>query len=105
MEEVKAYSCDHCSKVLKTKGSMRNHEKSCWKNEENRHKCFDSCKNLIKENVATEYGNHTEYYCKAIIGARMYSYKAQYNSRIDKTGLTRMPLECNKFKFNEQIPF
>lgn len=104
MIEVTAYKCDHCSKVLRIKGSMKNHEKSCWRNEENAHKCFDSCKNLLKKRVETEYGYHTQYTCK-VTNLKTYSYKAQYNNRVDKTGLTRMPLECDKFEYNEETPF
>jgi hypothetical protein len=104
MEEVKAYKCDHCHKVLQVKGSMANHEKSCWRNPINDHKCFDSCEYLEKIMVETEFGKHPEYKCK-VTNMKMYSYKAQYNNRVYKTGKIRMPLECDNFKYNDVIPF
>lgn len=32
MKEIKAWECDHCSKYLKTKHSIKEHEKVCFKN-------------------------------------------------------------------------
>ena len=103
MTETKAYQCDHCSKTTRTKGSMVVHEKQCWKNDDNKHACFDSCKNLIKEIISTENGNVTTYTCD-VTKAKMYSYKVQYKKQVDKTGMVRMPSECDKYESNKQKP-
>jgi hypothetical protein len=34
MEEIKAYQCDHCGKVNKTKAYIKRHEKKCHRNVE-----------------------------------------------------------------------
>ena len=101
MQTITAYKCDHCSKVTSTKGSMTKHERACWKNEANKHKCFEWCENLNRESVNDLEGSHIEFTCKAT-NEKMYSYKAEFVKSIDKTGLKRMPLECDKYKYDLQ---
>ena len=103
MREVTAYHCDYCKKVNLTKGSMKNHERDCWNNEGNKHKCFDSCENLTRKLIESE-SRYSIYTCSAT-GQQMFSYKIQHKKHINKEGLVRMPLECDKYKFNPDTPF
>jgi len=45
MKEVVAFKCEHCNKISKSQGSMKNHERKCFNNPVSR-SCA-TCKNLV----------------------------------------------------------
>lgn len=94
MKKVTAYKCDHCSKASTSASAMSQHEKKCYYNPNNRHKCFDYCKHL--ERVAG-MKNRIDFRCK-VTEELMYSYKAEKTS-IKTEGMKRMPLQCEQFEY------
>ena len=36
MKEIKAYQCDSCNRIYKTKAAMKKHESRCFLNQENK---------------------------------------------------------------------
>lgn len=56
IENVTIYKCDFCKKELKRKHAMEAHEKSCWNNPENSHKCFEGCKYLTRKPIELGIG-------------------------------------------------
>jgi len=49
------YKCEFCNKLYQSKRFAEQHEKSCFKNPENKRPCF-SCENLRKEKTEIYYG-------------------------------------------------
>ena len=109
----KVYRCDFCNKAMVSAGVMGRHERMCKKNPNNKHKCFQYCKHLLREEI--EIKNKFEedkffdisrgactFRCK-ITGIEMHSYKLErYKmnaSRCKK--LIRMPLECESYDILE----
>ena len=96
----KVYKCDHCGKTMLSAGSMARHEKYCRLAPNNKHKCFDFCRNLKTSGYIAF--QQREFTC-AITGQKLYSYKLEkmalmwpYQTKFE--GLVRMPLECNHFQ-------
>jgi len=109
----KVYRCDFCNKAIISAGSMKLHERMCKKNPNNKHKCFQYCKNLILEDGerrTSEYGEEyiieKSFLCEKT-GKELYSYKLErYKTnakRIEK--LTRMPLECEFYEAKQGHDF
>ena len=109
---IKTYQCEHCDRRMFGAGAMGWHEKYCKQNPNNRHMCFQYCRNLIKtEKIVPssyyedDYGygttKQTEFTCKKT-GKKMYSYKRekQYWQYVT-SDMIRMPLECKFYKSPE----
>ena len=47
MKEIKAFKCDHCSKIYQRKHNAKVHEQKCSKNHDNNRACF-GCRFLEK---------------------------------------------------------
>ncbi len=97
----KVYRCDFCNKAIIQKGSMTLHERMCKKNPKNKHKCFQYCKHLIKEE---NYNGSKSFTCALNNDIDLYSFKLErfkHNTeRIEK--MSRMPLECNKYELSDE---
>ena len=100
----KVYECEHCGKKTRSASSTSRHEKFCPMNPVNKHICFDYCIHLEKT-AKTIYDDgepsywETTMLCKAK-NIKMYSYILEKRLNFDKRwiqGLTRMPLDCDKF--------
>ena len=104
----KVYRCDYCNRAIISAGSMKLHERMCKKNPKNMHKCFQYCSNLGKHHIQ-EFDNEIGkivFFCDAK-KIEMYSYKLErFKSKaIRIKGLTRMPLECDKYSCMEGHDF
>ena len=101
----KVYRCDYCNRAIVSKGSMTVHEKMCKNNPENKHKCFEYCKHLIKSTKTMDFGDEddilliTEFTC-SITGNKMKSYKVKRNSVLlnETKHLIFMPLKCDLYE-------
>ena len=102
----KVYQCDYCGKKGRSAGAMVRHERGCPQKPENKHICFEFCKHLKKETetIWTEEGEPwtkvTHFTCLAL-NKKMYSYKLEKRNEFKSSwvsGLTRMPLDCNKYE-------
>jgi hypothetical protein len=106
------YHCEYCEKKQFRKCDMSKHEKNCKQNPNNKHKCFEICKHLLREeeeyickdrwgNTAkTEYvGIKTVFKC-ALTSQKMYSYIAERKRlpAVNEPDTIRMPLECDKYE-------
>jgi hypothetical protein len=110
----KVYRCDYCNRAIISAGSMKLHERMCKKNPKNMHKCFQYCSNLSKDYIQTfdeEIGGmcntgEVTFFCDAK-EIEMYSYKLErFKSKSERMkGLTRMPLECDKYSCMEGHDF
>jgi hypothetical protein len=108
----KYYRCDHCNRAIVSKGSMVVHEKNCKENPNNKHMCFQWCKNLIRTVDQVNYNaednsyNGKEISFKCLVTKKeMYSYKLErFKSNKGRIkGLERMPLECQYYKYAYDI--
>ena len=100
----KIYQCDYCQKYMLSAGAMSRHEKFCRYKPENKHKCFDQCRFLIRKVELIEgrqpginQNYKTIFICKST-GRKMYSYllEKRINFKPSFTeGLMRMPVACN----------
>jgi hypothetical protein len=97
------YKCDHCGKKQFRKGDMTKHEKWCKGNPNNRHKCFQYCNHLIKEDEEYEgsdfVGSRTIFKC-GLTEQKMFSYIAERKRLpiINENDNIRMPVECDKYE-------
>lgn len=75
--------------------------------------CFEFCKHLVREVDFMDPGDNgsggylfKSFHC-ALTGIEMYSFKAEYQNtktnKVDLTGLTRMPLDCNEHDYTDKI--
>ena len=91
--------------------AMARHEKYCRHNPNNKHKCFDLCRHLLRKRTLIEgkdpfnrYSYQTILSCNNL-NIKMYSYlleKKQTSFRghpIKADGLIRMPLECAHYEY------
>ena len=104
----KVYQCDYCQKNMISAGAMARHEKFCRKNPNNMHKCFDTCRFLVRtkelitgKDPFSPYSYVTTFRCKST-GKKMYSFlfekTVDFKPKYTK-GLMRMPLECNMHSY------
>jgi hypothetical protein len=105
------YQCDYCKKKMRSKGAMSRHEKYCKHNPNNKHICFEWCKHLKKERINEGYtdsetgmfeieSSKIEFTCTAK-NIKMYSFLLEKRKTFKPAfteGLTRMPLDCNKYE-------
>lgn len=93
------YRCEYCNRAMFNKGAMKLHERMCKKNPENKHKCFQYCRHLQKE----EGINGFYFYCDKV-NKELYSYKLErFKHKADRLkGLTRMPLECEYYEIDRE---
>lgn len=94
----KIFFCDFCRKYYLKKYFCENHEKFCYYNPNNKHKCL-SCKFLKK---VPRFDNETEeffgyhFLCEKL-KYQMFSYVAEKikHDDVKNKHCIRMPLECN----------
>lgn len=106
-ETVKIYRCEYCRKYGISASSISRHEKYCGNNPNNKHKCFDFCTFLKKENQTFRYHNEVVFTCEKKC-KNLFSYKLEklaslntgnssyFGTQINE--MERMPLECEHFK-------
>ncbi len=101
IENVTVFQCDHCGKKQFRKCDMTQHEKWCFKNENNKHKCFQYCKHLIRSKEFIEEGGYqmkTVFTC-GVTKKNMFSYKAERRKISHYTpDAERMPLKCEFYE-------
>lgn len=99
--QIQAYKCRYCGKLYERKHYCEKHEKSCYQNPQNKHRCLLDCKHLEK----TVNDNQTSFKCLKT-GKYLYSYKAEHNMHLNdhlKELGERMPLECNLYSLGNQL--
>lgn len=110
----KVYRCDHCNKVMVSKGFMVLHERMCRMNPNNQHMCFLYCKYLEKDQEVISYGGDDGYpfnekgnysFCctaRPELG-ELYSYKLErfHENKARIKSMTRMPLQCDLYETME----
>lgn len=100
------YRCDFCNKAIVSAGFMKLHERMCKQNPKNKHKCFEFCQYLVKEQYVDEEDEHgirnygIYFTCKKRPGIELYSYKLERFKSNKKRleNMERMPLECELYK-------
>jgi hypothetical protein len=104
----KVYYCEFCNKHSLSAGSLSRHEKYCKNNPANAHKCFEFCRHLHRtkepfHNGGGEIVGSRKYFECLVTGIQLYSFHLEKRSSLHPysnitKGLTRMPLECDKYK-------
>jgi hypothetical protein len=105
----KVYQCEHCKRIMLSAGVMSRHERFCKQKPENKHKCFDECRNLTRQRVlindkgdpSNAYSYKTLFVCK-VTGNKMYSYLLEKNMNFKPEfidGFIRMPIECKSHQY------
>jgi len=108
IETKEVYKCEHCRKLYQIKKACALHEPKCKKNPDNKQKCYDGCKHLIKKEVTYNWdaydGEHKSVkeilFCDAKEEG-VYPYWINGLLQEDINGEIQnnvMPKECNKFK-------
>ena len=100
--ETTIFICDFCGKKQFRKSDMTKHEKWCKKNPQNKHKCFEFCKHLVKSREHYEQGDFTGFktiFTCSKLNQEMYSSIAERRKLpVITDGVTvRMPLECEHY--------
>lgn len=92
---IQAYKCRYCGRLYERKRYYEKHEKACYQNPVNKHRCLLNCKHLQKDVTDKQ----TSFKCLKT-GKQMYSYKAEHNvhlnTRLGELG-ERMPLKCEHY--------
>lgn len=106
------YGCDYCGKkYINRKSLAEKHEKYCFKNPLNRHKCFEDCRFLKITKVEYYEGEHGSCYRKAYYCEKLKQY--MYSVVVERRGklqqfreddnvdcnMVRMPVECPEHKW------
>lgn len=89
MKEIKAYQCEYCSKYLKTKGSISNHEKRCFHNPVT--KSCVTCANFTKQLYKVK--NHNIELPICIIGIKLFNKEADWKLKNNCTDWAERPQE------------
>ena len=108
-ELKKVYQCEYCTKRMLSAGAMSRHEKHCKARPENRHKCFDQCRFLVRNlelldsvyDPENRLSYKTVFSCKST-DIKMYSYllekRMNFKPEFIKR-LIRMPVKCNLHEY------
>ena len=108
------YKCEHCRKLYQIKRACEKHERSCFKNPDNKRACFD-CALCVKVEVDLWFDGHNGYnyfedtrkvpvlYCSAkdeFLIPPKASHRGNAYMQEDLAGGSRennsMPMECDK---------
>ena len=105
MKEIKAFKCDHCSKIYQRKGSAEKHEKACKNNSDNDRPCL-SCvfmKNVTMPILIQDYDGYDETVFKDILVCRKFK-KGIFPPVIERKGYAGYKMANNEFNIDENEP-
>lgn len=106
------YQCEYCGRKMFGAGAMGRHEKLCRMNPKNAHKCYEFCKNLMREEITTPVSSDPEdgrisktiFYCSKNPSQLLYSYKMEIRfPQYITPDMIRMPMECDLYE--EMLPY
>ena len=102
-KNIPTYHCSYCTKYYIRKYYAERHERFCKHNPNNKHKCFELCRHLIKSQETHNGVTTTDFNCK-FMDKPMYSFKAEkgaikyFREAYGEDGIIRMPLECEHYE-------
>lgn len=101
MKEIKAYQCGYCSKYLKTKGSIANHEKRCFHNPVT--KSCVTCANFKKELYRVRDTQHYLDLPICIIGIKLFDKEGRWKLKNNCLKWVERPQEAEELAIYQEL--